>query len=229
MVGSDLIGQIPRWRQAAEVLRRCRLAIAPREGWPLDPGALEALERLGGRWERLDLAVPGTVIGVAYVFAFNVPPLEITGTALIIVLCFVFRNMPVGVRAGMASMSQIDRSLDEASSTLRGRAPQTLAYVVLPLLRPAIVGALVYGFVRAVTTVSAVVFLVTAEYELATTYIILRVINGDYGLAIAYSCALIVLMLAVILLIQFVVGERRLGRRVLATGRRSATTSGGRA
>src|SRR5580698_7477180 len=68
------------------------------------------------------------------------------------------------------------------------------------------VGAMVYGFVRAVTTVSAVVFLVTAEYELATTYIILRVINGDYGLAIAYSCALIALMLAVILLIQFAVG-----------------------
>ena len=162
----------------------------------------------------LSFAVPGTVIGVAYVFAFNVPPIEITGTAMIIVLCFVFRNMPVGVRAGMAAMSQIDRSLDEASATLRGRAPQTLLYVVLPLLRPAIVGALVYGFVRAVTTVSAVVFLVTAEYELATTYIILRVINGDYGLAIAYSCALIVLMLAVILLIQFAVGERRLGRRL---------------
>jgi len=164
----------------------------------------------------LSFAVPGTVIGVAYVFAFNVPPLEITGTALIIVLCFVFRNMPVGVRAGMAAMSQIDRSLDEASLMLRGRAPQTLLYVVLPLLRPAIVGALVYGFVRAVTTVSAVVFLVTAEYELATTYIILRVINGDYGLAIAYSCALIVLMLAAILLIQMLVGERRLGRRVAA-------------
>jgi iron(III) transport system permease protein len=169
----------------------------------------------------LSFAVPGTVIGVAYVFAFNVPPIEITGTAMIIVLCFIFRNMPVGVRAGMAAMSQIDRSLDEASLTLRGRAPQTLFYVVLPLLRPAIVGSLVYGFVRAVTTVSAVVFLVTAEYELATTYIILRVINGDYGLAIAYSCALIVLMLAVILLIQFAVGERRLGRRavVLKGGR----------
>ena len=100
------------------------------------------------------------------------------------------------------------------TTTLRGGAAQTLLYVILPLLRPAIVGALVYGFVRAVTTVSAVVFLVTAEYELATTYIILRVINGDYGLAIAYSCALIALMLAVILLIQFAVGGRRLGPRL---------------
>ncbi|MEO5677516.1 MAG: iron ABC transporter permease, partial [Usitatibacter sp.] len=63
----------------------------------------------------LSFAVPGTVIGVAYVLAFNVPPVEVTGTAAIIVLCFVFRNLPVGVRAGVAAMSQLDPSLDEAS------------------------------------------------------------------------------------------------------------------
>jgi iron(III) transport system permease protein len=65
------------------------------------------------------------------------------------------------------------------------------------------------------TTVSAVVFLVSAEYEWATTYIINRVTNGDYGVAIAYSSVLIVLMLAVIWLIQRLVGERRLGRRAV--------------
>ena len=73
---------------------------------------------------------------------------------------------------------------------------------------------------RAVTTVSAVIFLVSAEYEWATTYIINRVVNGDYGVAIAYSSVLIVLMLAVIWLIQWAVGERRLGRR--AAGAASA-------
>src|SRR4029434_1841681 len=67
----------------------------------------------------LSFAVPGTVIGVAYILAFNVPPIEVTGTALILVVCNVFRNMPVGVRAGIAAMSQIDRSLDEASTVLR--------------------------------------------------------------------------------------------------------------
>ena len=63
------------------------------------------------------------------------------------------------------------------------------------------------------TTVSAVIFLVSAEYEWATTYIINRVVNGDYGVAIAYSSVLIVLMLVVIWMIQRVVGERRIGRR----------------
>jgi iron(III) transport system permease protein len=165
----------------------------------------------------LSFAIPGTVIGVSYILAFNVPPIEITGTAIILVVCFIFRNMPVGVRAGMAAMTQIDRSLDEASVTLGARGLTTLSRVILPLLKPAIVAALVYSFVRAVTTVSAVIFLVSAEYEMATTYIINRVINGDYGVAIAYCSVLIVLMLAAIWVIQKLVGERRLGRRTVPT------------
>jgi iron(III) transport system permease protein len=161
----------------------------------------------------LSFAIPGTVIGVSYILAFNVPPIEVTGTAIVLILCFVFRNMPVGVRAGMAAMTQIDKSLDEASTTLGARGATTLRRVILPLLKPAIVAALVYSFVRAVTTVSAVIFLVSAEYEMATTYIINRVVNGDYGVAIAYCSVLILLMLAAIWLINFLVGERKLGRR----------------
>ena len=167
----------------------------------------------------LSFAVPGTVIGVAYILAFNVPPIEMTGTGLILVLCFVFRNLPVGVRAGMATMAQIDTSLDEASATLGARGLTTLTRVILPLLKPALAGALVYSFVRAMTTVSAVVFLVSPDHEMATTYIIGRVINGDYGVAIAYSSALIVLMLAAVVAIQLVVGTRRLAAVAAPTGR----------
>src|SRR5205807_1453028 len=125
----------------------------------------------------LSFAIPGTVIGVSYILAYNVPPVELTGTALILIVCFVFRNMPVGLRAGVAAMSQIDGSLDEASRTLGGKSFVTLRRVILPLLRPAVVAALVYSFVRAMTTVSAVIFLVSADYDMATTYIIHRVLN----------------------------------------------------
>jgi iron(III) transport system permease protein len=164
----------------------------------------------------LSFAIPGTVIGVSYILAFNVPPIELTGTALILIVCFVFRNMPVGLRAGVAAMSQIDGSLDEASRTLGGTSFVTLRRVILPLLRPAVVAALVYSFVRAMTTVSAVIFLVSADYDMATTYIIHRVLNGDYGVAIAYSSVLIVLMLAAIGLIHLLVGERKLLRSATA-------------
>lgn len=161
----------------------------------------------------LTFAVPGTVLGVSYILAFNVPPVELTGTGLVIVLCFVFRNLPVGVRAGTAAFKQLDRSMDEASQMLRASTLTTLRRVVLPLLKPALVAALVYSFVRSMTTVSAVIFLVTAQYELATTYIIGRVGNGDYGVALAYCTVLMVLMSAITWGIQCLVGERQLGRR----------------
>jgi iron(III) transport system permease protein len=161
----------------------------------------------------LSFAIPGTVVGVSYILAFNIAPFELTGTGVILVICFVFRNMPVGVRAGIAALSQIDKSLDEASITLGARSATTLRRIVLPLLRPAVVAALVYSFVRAMTAVSAIIFLVTAQYNLATAYIVGRVEAGEFGLAIAYSCVLIAIMVAAILLIQLVVGERKLGRR----------------
>jgi iron(III) transport system permease protein len=164
----------------------------------------------------LSFAIPGTVIGVSYILAFNVPPVELTGTGVILVLCFVFRNMPVGVRAGLAALAQIDKSLDEASLTLGGRSATTLFRVVLPLLRPAIVATLVFSFVHAMTAVSAIIFLVSARYNMATAYIGNRVEAGEYALAIAYSTVLIVVMLLAILLIQLAVGERKLGRRAPA-------------
>lgn len=161
----------------------------------------------------LSFAIPGTVIGVSYILAFNEPPLELTGTAIILVICFIFRNMPVSIRAGVAAMSQIDKSLDECALTLGATSAQTVRKVILPLLRPAIVAALVYSFVRAITSVSAVIFLVSARHDLATSYIVGRVENGEYGLAIAYSSSLIFIMGAGIALIQLVVGERRISRR----------------
>jgi iron(III) transport system permease protein len=161
----------------------------------------------------LSFAIPGTVIGVSYILAFNVPPIEITGTGIILVVSFIFRNMPVGVRAGIASMSQLDRSLDESSLTLGANSWQTFRHVILPLLRPAILAALVYSFVRAMTAISAVIFLVSAEYDMATSYIIGRVENNDYGLAIAYSTALIFVMLAAVGLLQYLVGRVQIGRR----------------
>lgn len=161
-------------------------------------------------------AIPGTVLGVSYILAFNVPPFELTGTGLIIVMCFMFRNLPVGVRAGAAAFKQLDKSLDEAAVMLKASTARALWTVVLPLLKPAVVASLVYSFVRSMTTVSAVIFLVTAETELATTFIIGRVGQGDYGVALAYSTVLIITMALATALIQWVVGDRKLGRRGVA-------------
>ena len=160
----------------------------------------------------LSFAIPGTVIGVSYIMAFNFPPIELTGTSIILIIVFVFRNMPVGVRGGIAAMSQLDKSLDEASITLGANSFTTVRRVIMPLMGPAILAALTYSFVRAITSVSAVIFLVSAKHNMATSFIVGRVENGEFGLAIAYSAVLILTMLAAILLLQLLIGTRRLRR-----------------
>lgn len=160
----------------------------------------------------LCFAVPGTVAGVSYIIAFNSSPIYLTGTAVIIVLSMVMRNMPVGMRAAIAGLGQLDKSLDEASLSLKGSSFKTIWYIVFPLLKPALLSALVTSFVRAMTTVSAIIFLVTADTRVATSYILNRVEDGEYGIAIAYGSILIVVMMAIILFFDWIVGDTRIAR-----------------
>ncbi len=159
----------------------------------------------------LSFAVPGTVIGIGYIMAFNQSPFLLTGTATILVIAFIFRNMPVGIRSGVAALAQIDQALEEASVTLRASFAMTIRRIVLPLIRPAIVSALVFSFVRAVTAISAVVFIVSAKWQLSTKVILDQAENGRYGLATAYSTVLIVIMAAAIALMYFLVGKKTAG------------------
>ncbi len=118
--------------------------------------------------------------------------------ASILVICFVFRNMPVGVRAGIAALARST----SASTRPRRRSARarfaTMRRVMLPLLRPAIVAALVYSFVRAMTAVSAVIFLVTRRIQHGDGLHRRARRGGEFGLAIAYSSVLIVVMLVAI-------------------------------
>lgn len=160
----------------------------------------------------LCFAVPGTVAGVSYILAFNSSPIYLTGTGIIIILSMVMRNMPVGMRAAIAGLGQLDKSLDEASLSLKAGSFKTIFYIVLPLLKPALLSALVTSFVRAMTTVSAIIFLVTADTRVATSYILNRVEDGEYGIAIAYGSILIVVMMAIILIFDWIVGDTRIAR-----------------
>ncbi|MDP9499563.1 iron ABC transporter permease [Bisgaard Taxon 45] len=160
----------------------------------------------------LCFAVPGTVAGVSYIIAFNSSPIYLTGTAMIIILSMVMRNMPVGMRAAIAGLGQLDKSLDEASLSLKGSSLKTIWYIVFPLLKPALLSALVTSFVRSMTTVSAIIFLVTADTRVATSYILNRVEDGEYGIAIAYGSILIVVMMAIILFFDWIVGDTRISR-----------------
>ena len=158
----------------------------------------------------LSFAMPGTVVGISYILAFNAPPIELAYTGIILVACFVFRDMTTSLRAGLAALSQIDPSLDEASATMRADSFTTLRRIVLPLMRPAVIAALVYSFVSAMTSISAVIFLTSPRFDMATVNIVGRAEVGEYGYASAYASVLIVVMLLAVLLIRMLVGRREM-------------------
>jgi iron(III) transport system permease protein len=146
----------------------------------------------------LPLAIPGTVIGLGFALAFNHRPLLLTGTAFIIVAAFSMRALPYTIRSGVAALQQLHPSLDEASTNLGATREQTLWRVLLPLVRPAVIAGMIFTFTRSVTTLSAVIFVVSPHWSLVTPTILSQMDRGDLGEAAALSVILVALVLAVI-------------------------------
>lgn len=160
--------------------------------------ALEAISMIS-------IAIPGTVLGIAYVLSFNTAPLALTGTAIIILAAFIIRAIPVGIRSGIASLQQIDPSIEEAATNLGASQTKTFFSVVLPLIKPAFFSGLVYSFVKSMTAMSAVIFLISAKHNLLTASILAQVEIGKIGAASAYCTILIVIMSFALLLLNFLV------------------------
>jgi iron(III) transport system permease protein len=201
-----------------DTLRLAALAAPLTAAAALLAGWLLARRRFAGRnlleaAFAVSLAVPGTVMGLAWARVFDAPPLMLAGGASILVLSFVLRNMPLGLRAISAAFAQIDPALDEASASLRAGSWATLRRVHLPLLLPALGVAMIHGFVRAATTVSAVIFLVSADHDLATTYLMSLVSNGNDGPALALAGALVVALFALLGVAQALARAARLASR----------------
>jgi iron(III) transport system permease protein len=155
----------------------------------------------------LTFAVPGTVVGIGYILAFNERPFLLTGTGAIIALLFIFRNVPVGIRAGVAALQQVDKSIEEAATNLGAGSGRTFATITLPLITPAFFSGLAYSFVRCMTAISAVIFVVSGKWNLITVAILGLVENADLSPAAAFSLVLIAIVLVVLGLIQVGVGR----------------------
>ena len=155
----------------------------------------------------LNFAVPGVVVGIGYILAFNTPPVQLTGTALIIILVFVFRRMPVGIQDAIAQLQQIDPAIEEASSSLGAGFFRTFGRVTLPLIAPALLSSLVYIFVRCMTAISAVVFVVSAGWQLLTVALLYEVDQANLAGAAAYGYVIIAIVLAAVVTMRFLVNR----------------------
>ena len=149
----------------------------------------------------INYALPGTIVGIAYLIAFNDPPLVLTGTALIIIACYVFRYGPTGIRATIALLSQIDKSLEEASQGLGAGSGTTFRRVTLPLIAPAFFAGLGIVFIRSMTAISATIFLVSIGWTLITVKILENMTELALGPAAAFSVFVVAVVFVVIAII----------------------------
>ena len=173
----------------------------------------------------INYALPGTIVGIAYLIAFNDPPIALTGTALIIIACYVFRYSPTGIRTTVALLHQIDKSLEEASRSLGARSITTFRRITLPLVMPAFFAGVGVVFIRSMTAISATIFLVSIGWTLITVRILENMTELSLGPAAAFSVFVIVVVMAVTTCVNALL--RRLpgrGGRAGAMGRRGRLT-----
>jgi iron(III) transport system permease protein len=149
----------------------------------------------------INYALPGTIVGIAYLIAFNDRPLVLTGTALIIVACYILRYGPTGIRATVALLQQIDKSLEEASQGLGAGSGTTFRRITLPLILPAFFTGLGVVFIRSMTAISATIFLVSISWTLITVKILENITELSLGPAAAFSVLVVAIVFAVIALI----------------------------
>lgn len=140
------------------------------------------------------IALPGTVLGLGYVLTYNTPPIILTGTSFILVVALVIRSMPIGTRAGIAALKQIDPSIEEAACISGAGMKKVFSSITIPLIRPVFFSSLVYAFIRGMTLVSTIIFLVSAKWQMLTVAIMNQVDQGLYGAANAYCLVLIAIV-----------------------------------
>ena len=150
----------------------------------------------------INYSLPGTIVGIAYLMAFNDPPLVLTGTAFIIVACYVFRYSPTGIRATVALLQQIDPSIEEASEGLGAGSRTTFRRITIPLILPAFFAGLGVVFIRSMTAISATIFLVSINWTLITVRILEDMTTLDLGSAAAFSVLVVVIVFVAIALIS---------------------------
>lgn len=144
----------------------------------------------------LNYTLPGTVVGIAYIIAFNDKPIVLTGTIYILIAAYLFRYSSAGIRNVIAALTQIDPSIEEASRSLGAGSTRTFISITIPLVLPAILAGMKYLFIHSMTAISATIFLVSVNWTLITTRILECMTELQFAQACAFSVILILLVFA---------------------------------
>jgi iron(III) transport system permease protein len=122
----------------------------------------------------------------------------LTGTAIIIIACYVFRYGPTGIRTTVAILQQIDPSIEEASASLGAGSGTTFRRITMPLILPAFFAGLGVVFIRSMTAISATIFLISINWTLITVRILEKMTELELGVAAAFSILVVLIVFVVI-------------------------------
>jgi iron(III) transport system permease protein len=168
---------------------------------------------LQGLQHRTQRVVAGIVaLSIPCAMSFMDIPFALVGGAYIIMAAFIVRSLPASVRAGVASLQQIDPSIEEASNILGGDAQYTFRKVTLPLILPALIAGLIFSFTRHMTSLSAIIFLISAKWRIVTASILSEWEQGGVSIAAAYSTLIILLVMIAIVVLNIVTSRLLRGR-----------------
>jgi iron(III) transport system permease protein len=148
----------------------------------------------------IPMAIPGMVLGLAYIFFFNHPnnPLNfLYGTMAILVICTITHFYTVSHLTSLTALKQIDNEFEHVGSSLKQPFYKTFFRVTLPISLPAIFEIGIYFFVNAMTTVSAVVFIYSFNTHLASVAVLNMDDQGDIAAAAAMGMMIFYTNLAV--------------------------------
>ncbi|MDR2095018.1 MAG: iron ABC transporter permease [Treponema sp.] len=156
----------------------------------------------------LPAAIPGSLVGLAYVLAFNQGMLHLTGTRLVIILVMVISYLPAGFRIISSSLLRIRTSLDDSARSLGASRLRLFADILCPIISKGIASAFVFTFVQASGTLSAVIFLASFKTKLTSIVILNLAGQGDWGRAAALAFILTAVTFFVLGLLRLIVGRQ---------------------
>ena len=141
--------------------------------------------------------VPGTFFGIGYILAFNKPPLELTGTLLIVILNVAFRQLPFASKVGYSTLTQINRDTINSVKDLGGHDLHVVKDIILPLSKSGLYISFVNGFTSTMTTIGSIIFLIYPKQKLATMVMFDVIESGKYGVGSVIAFLIILICLIV--------------------------------
>lgn len=154
--------------------------------------------------------VPGSILGISLITAFNTRPLLFTGTAFILVVAFTIKRMPYTVRSSAAILRSIGISTEEASLSLGASNLKTFFRVTLPMMASGVFSGAIMSWITIITELSSSILLYTGRTKTMTIAIYTEVVRGNYGVAAALSTILTVITICSIFIMFKVTGSKEI-------------------